>query len=294
MDNYIPDDTIKLTLSNDYAFKRIFSNEENKDILSSLLSVILKISVKDIQDLQIENTLIGNTYIYEKTGILDIKLTLSSGEKINVEMQKSWQADYINRVLFYWANRYKENFQKGTRYSSLTKTIVITILNEKFPCEDKVHSIYRLIELETKKELTDIQEIHFLDLTKVDANNLDELNEWLLFIKTDSEEERKMLAERNEILEKTNDKLNLFWSNKQERYAYEQNLMKESDIESRLHDSYALGEQRGIQIGEQRGIQMGSISTARNLLNMNIDIDTIIKATNLDRSIIIDLQNGKL
>ena len=298
MDNYIPDDTIKLTLSNDYAFKRIFSNEENKDILSSLLSVILKIPVKDIQDLQIENTLIGNTYIYEKTGILDIKLTLSSGEKINVEMQKSWQADYINRVLFYWANRYKENFQKGARYSSLTKTIVITILNEKFPCEDKVHSIYRLTELETKKELTDIQEIHFLDLTKVDANNLDELNEWLLFIKTDSEEERKMLAERNEMLEKTNDKLNLFWSNKQERYAYEQNLMKESDIESRLHDSYALGqqvgEQRGIQIGEQRGIQMGSISTARNLLNMNIDIDTIIKATNLDRSIIIDLQNGKL
>ncbi|MGP1599122.1 MAG: Rpn family recombination-promoting nuclease/putative transposase, partial [Peptoanaerobacter stomatis] len=81
---------------------------------------------------------------------------------------------------------------------------------------------------------------------------------------------------------------------------------KESDIESRLHDSYALGEQvgeqrgiqigeqRGIQIGEQRGIQMGSISTARNLLNMNIDIDTIIKATNLDRNIIIDLQNGKL
>lgn len=66
MDNYIPDDTIKLTLSNDYAFKRIFSNEENKDILSSLLSVILKIPVKDIQDLQIENTLIGNTYIYEK------------------------------------------------------------------------------------------------------------------------------------------------------------------------------------------------------------------------------------
>jgi len=32
---------------------------------------------------------------------------------------------------------------------------------------------------------------------------LDELNEWLLFIKTDSEEERKMLAERNEMLEKT-------------------------------------------------------------------------------------------
>lgn len=115
MDNYIPDDTIKLTLSNDYAFKRIFSNEENKDILSSLLSVILKIPVKDIQDLQIENTLIGNTYIYEKTGILDIKLTLSSGEKINVEMQKSWQADYINRVLFYWANRYKENFQKRSK-----------------------------------------------------------------------------------------------------------------------------------------------------------------------------------
>ncbi|EHL13692.1 hypothetical protein HMPREF9629_02257, partial [Peptoanaerobacter stomatis] len=76
-----------------------------------------------------------------------------------------------------------------------------------------------------KKELTDIQEIHFLDLTKVDVNNLDELNEWLLFIKTDSEEERKMLAERNEMLEKTNDKLNLFWSNKQERYAYEQNLI---------------------------------------------------------------------
>jgi predicted transposase/invertase (TIGR01784 family) len=41
------------------------------------------------------------------------------------------------------------------------------------------------------------------------------------------------------------------------------------------------GKKEGIEIGEKKGKKEGKIETAINLLNMGIDIETIIKATGL-------------
>ena len=66
--------------------------------------------------------------------------------------------------MFYWAKMYTSDFKAGESYDSLHKCITINIMAETFPLNNAVHSLYLLQEKEKHTMLTDVLEIHFLDL----------------------------------------------------------------------------------------------------------------------------------
>ena len=66
--------------------------------------------------------------------------------------------------MFYWAKMYIEGFKEGQAYNSLHKCITINIIADGFNLNDAVHSEYLLPEKEAHTMLTDVLEIHFLDL----------------------------------------------------------------------------------------------------------------------------------
>ena len=66
--------------------------------------------------------------------------------------------------MFYWAKMYTSDFKAGESYDSLHKCIAINIIAETFPLNSAVHSLYLLQEKEKHTMLTDVLEIHFLDL----------------------------------------------------------------------------------------------------------------------------------
>ena len=70
----------KITLRNDYAFKRVFGVEENKDVLQDLLECILDIPPENIAGLD-------KDLISAKTGVLDVKLRLKNNTIIDIEIQ---------------------------------------------------------------------------------------------------------------------------------------------------------------------------------------------------------------
>ena len=78
----------KFTARNDYAFKKLFGTEENKDIMSHFISLITGIDEGDFEDVRIANNELSSQFYKDKTGRLDIKIILKDGKKINVEMQK--------------------------------------------------------------------------------------------------------------------------------------------------------------------------------------------------------------
>ena len=59
---------------------------------------------------------------------------------------------------------YTSDFKAGESYDSLHKCIAINIIAETFPLNSAVHSLYLLQEKEKHTMLTDVLEIHFLDL----------------------------------------------------------------------------------------------------------------------------------
>ena len=54
-------------------------------------------------------------------------------------------------------------------------------------------------------------------------------------------------------------------------------------------DTFLRGKNEGFEAGMQQGIQQTKIETAKNMLKDNIDLETVIKYTELSRSVVLDL-----
>ena len=87
---------------------------------------------------------------------------------------------------------YSEQIQNRDNYSKLERTVCINILNFKYLKNDKYHNAYRLKEITSNEELTDLQEIHFIELPKFNeignkeyvenVEKMDALEKWLEFL----------------------------------------------------------------------------------------------------------------
>ena len=280
-------ETENFTARNDYAFKKIFGSEENKDILIEFLSLATGIEKSDFNDIRIENNELQPQFYQDKAGRLDIKVILKDGKKIDIEMQNVYFSYYPKRSILYWCELFIESFKKGDAYSNLNKCIAINILNESFPLTDKLHSIYQILEIENHSQLDDVLAIHFLDLTKLKAIQETELEKWLLFIRTEDKKVREKLAEENPMIAKANAVMNNFYSNEKERAAYQAAWRYESDRVSMIKETeekaMAKGIKEGIKEGIREGISQGILTTAIKMKKANCEPSFIMEMTGLSK-----------
>ena len=285
-------DTLILTLTNDYLFKLLLGSEENKVCLQDFLECVLDIPVGMITDLELLDKELAKDTITDKTGILDVKLRLKDGATIDIEIQNSWSAEFIPRTLFYWSKMYLEGFKEGEPYTSLTKCITINLISQGFNLNHKVHSAYSILEQNTHLPLTDLMEIHFLNLSAaqkygIQKNPIEKrqkLLNWLQFIETDSSEVRKMLATTSPILQMLNEKIDVLSLKPEERKLYESRMKLKSDIATISEAQFKAGAEWGIAEGEARGSRQAKLETAKNLLNIGLSRENIAKATGLSRA----------
>ncbi|MGP1439808.1 MAG: Rpn family recombination-promoting nuclease/putative transposase, partial [Treponema sp.] len=289
-----------LTLKNDYLFKRLLGVEENKSILQDFIEAVLNISHKDIEEIELLDKELKKDKSIDKTGILDVKVRLENKTIINIEIQNIWDDSFINRTLFYWAKIYIEEFRQGEDYTRLHKCITINIVGKGFELSDKIHSKYILKEEDSNKKLTDMIEMHFLNLEKAkEIKNIDDyLVRWLLFIDTDSKEERNMLAKNSPILKILNEKINVLNLNPTERKLYESRMKLKSDILSISNSQFRKGIEQGREEGREEGREKGreegsyakAVETARECLILKMEIETISRITGLTKEEIKNLQ----
>lgn len=158
---------------------------------------------------------------------------------------------------------------EGQNYDKLAKTIYINILNFKCLKTKEAHSIYRLKEINTNEELTDLQEIHFIELPKLPKNEeiKDVFDAWMEFIENPiSNKLEKTEMTIQEIKEAKNELLRLS-TNDKERMKYEERRAALLDKVSALENA------------EEKGIEIGKKEVAKNLIEAGVDIEIIIKST---------------
>ncbi|MGI5102183.1 PD-(D/E)XK nuclease family transposase [Treponema vincentii] len=272
-----PTSPMRFTARNDYAFKKLFGTEENKDIMIEFLSLVTHLSQDDFDDVRIDNNEQIPRFYNDKTGRLDIKIRLNDGRKIDVEMQNTYFDYYPKRSVFYCSKMIHEHFFSGLQYMDLKKCIAINVLNSLFKLSRKVHSVYQIRESEEQTLLDELLEIHFLDLTKLPKENLTSLEKWLMFIKTDSKEKRRVLAQGNPVMTKANKVMDIFYLDEQERKRYEAAWEYESDQLSMISES----ERKGLERGLAEGSRQAKLETARNLRAMGLSSENIVQATGL-------------
>ena len=303
------EDELQITLTNDYAFKRLLGSEENKPLLQDFLECILDLTSQQVLGLEFMDKELTKEEFSDKTGILDVKLKLTDGTVIDIEIQASWNASFVKRTLFYWAKMYTSDFKAGESYDKLHRCIAINIIADGFRLNDAIHSEYLLQEKTAHTVLTDVLEVHFLDLQAAKTakekgkatGKQGQLINWLRFIGATDRKERAMIATMSPVLQMLNEKIDVLTLSPTERKLYESRMKLKSDITTISETQFSAGVERGKSLGLAEGKSLGlaegkslglaeggvrgsrqkALETARNLLVIGLSVENIAKATGL-------------
>ena len=212
---------------------------------------------------------------------------------------------------------YTSDFKAGESYDKLHRCITINIIADGFRLNDAIRSEYLLQEKTAHTTLTDVLEIHFLDLPAAKkakgegktAGKQGQLINWLRFIGATNRKERAMIATKSPVLQMLNEKIDVLTLSPTERKLYESRMKLKSDITTISETQFSAGVERGLAEGkslglaegeargkllglaegkslglaegEVRGSRQKALETARNLLVIGLSIENIAKATGL-------------
>ena len=272
--------------SMDFVFKRLFGAEESKDSLISLLNAIIK-SDSPIKNIELKSPDLEKQHIGDKFCRLDIKAKTDKGEIINVEIQVRDEYNMVQRTLYYWSKIYSDQLGESENYKNLARTVCINILNFKLLDNDRYHNTYRLKEITTNEELTDIEEIHFIELPKSKAikseevNNIDSLLKWIEFIKEPESETVRILELTDETIRKAKTQL------------YKLSLDKKTIEQYRIREKALYDEISALENSREKGRKEGELKAnrkiAKNLLSKGIELKEIAKILELDENLVEEI-----
>ena len=277
----------------DFVFKKIFGSEKHPRVLISFLNAILK-PINPISNVEIRNSDLEKEFLDDKFSRLDIKARTNKNEIINIEIQLKNEYNMIKRSLYYWSKMYEEQLNEGDDYSKLERTICINILNFKYLDNNRFHNGYRLKEIETNEELTNIQEIHFIEIPKLKKINsekdiVDVLEGWVEFLRDPESEVVRKLEMTNKEIREAKDELYRLSRNSKERELY---YLREKSLRDEI-SALANAKEKGLKEGLKQGLFEGKLESARSFLDI-LDDDTIATKLNIDVDIIKKLRIEKL
>lgn len=274
----------------DFAFKKLFGTEVNKELLISFLNSLFD-GQEVIKDLSYKNPeQLGNINI-ERKAVFDVYCENENGEKFIVEMQNARQDFFKDRSVFYSTFPIREYAEKGDWNFKLGRIYCVGILNFIFD-DDKDSTDYRhtvkLTEIENGKVFYDKLAFVYLEMPKFlkKEDELTTLNDrWLYAMKHLPKlfERPKVLQEK--VFERLFEQAEIAKFTPVERQSYEESLKN-------LRDWYSVMEtakNEGIAEGRAEGRAKEKKDVARNLKALNVDLSTIIAATGLTEDEIIEL-----
>ncbi|MBO3339121.1 Rpn family recombination-promoting nuclease/putative transposase [Clostridium perfringens] len=279
----------------DFVFKKIFGTEKNKPILINFLNAVIK-PTTPIKDVEIKNNDIDKDFIEDKFSRLDVKATTSNKEHINIEIQVKNEYNMIQRTLYYWSKMYSEQIQNRDNYSKLERTVCINILNFKYLKNDKYHNAYRLKEITSNEELTDLQEIHFIELPKFNeignkeyvenVEKMDALEKWLEFLVEPESNTVRQLELSNEEIKLAKSELYRLSMDSKEREQYN---MREKAIYDRI-SALENAEAKGKKEGKLEGKLESKLEVVKESLSQVLEISLISKITGLSEEEILKIK----
>lgn len=242
---------------NDFIFKKIFGEKGNEDILISFINAVLKRTNKEsiIEIEIIDNKQLTKEVINDKTGIIDVRARTSKGENIDIEVQLTDQGNMDKRTLFYWGKMYLENIKQGEDYTSLEKVITINILDFDYLKTESYQSSFHLWEdIEKDYMLTDMVEIHFLELPKFRRkqnknykNNA--IERWLAFLEKDIPEATlKELMDLEPAIEKAEKRIEYLSSDEETMNTYWERERSLHERANMINSAEQRGKEEGINL----------------------------------------------
>ena len=278
-------DNIEVKKLNDYFIRYFFGLKGDEDLLLSFINAIMIDSnFATFVSVDILNPFNLTEKANNKESIVDLKAVTEDGIIVIIEIQTYSTKNFFERTLYYWSKNYSNVLKKGEEYPELKPVISINLIDDILfdKTDNRMHTCYLLKEKNTNKILTDHIQMHYVEIPKFDENAdmaesppvaKKELKNWILFLKSNKEEDMSQLLKEDTIFEKAINKYNYFTDNEE--------LLNEYDRRE-AYLVYQASLMRGSkEEGIEQGIRERNYAIAKNLKQMNMDNASISKATGL-------------
>jgi len=174
-------------VKNDVAFRKIFGNENKKEILISFLNAVLKLEgTKQIAWIEILNPYQLARIAGSKSTILDVRAKDKAGNSYIVEMQVTDKKGLDKRITFYSARGYASQLDASENYYKLKPVIFIGILNFEYMQSSNYLSRHLILDTETYEHKLKDLEFTFIELPKFKKSEQElqtMVEKWVFFIK---------------------------------------------------------------------------------------------------------------
>ncbi len=276
-----------ISLLTDFGFKRIFGTKPNKDLLINFLNSLFEgfQVIKDVKYLNSEH--VGDVYA-ERKAIFDVYCENENGEKFIVEMQNAYQRYFKDRSLFYSTFPIREQAPKGADWNfKLDHVYTVALLNfdlkeEAFDQDDINHDV-GLLDKKTHKVFNDKLSFKYVEIAKFDKTE-DELvtlyDKWLYVLKNLSRLDKRPAALKEKIFSKLFGEAEIAKFTPTELKEYEDSLKAYRDVKNSIDTAL----EKGREEGREEGKNLKAIQIAKKMLAAGMDIDTVIKMTDLSKS----------
>ena len=273
-----------ISLLTDFGFKRIFGTKPNKDLLIDFLNSLFNGEqvVKDVTFLNSEH--VGDVHT-DRKAIFDVYCENEHGEKFIVEMQNAYQTYFKDRSLYYATFPIREQAQKGEGWNYKLKHVyVVALLNYDMSdpafSDDTINHDIGLLDKQTHRVFNDKLTFKYVEISKFDKR-IEELktnyDKWLFVLQNLSRLDRQPEYLQTAVFNRLFAEAEIAKFTRAELREYEDSLKAYRDIKNSLDSA------------KQEGKKDKAIEIAKNLLEMGMSIDNIMKATGLSQEEIAKL-----
>ena len=284
----------------DFAFKRLFGTEPNKELLISFLNALLH-GREEIREITYLNTEHLGTQEYDRRAVFDVYCVNEKGEHFLVEMQKGEQQFFKDRSVYYSTFAIREQAPRGEWNYGLKGIYTIGILNFCFNKKDSsyYHEV-KLMDTATREVFYDKLTFIYLEMpkfTKTEAELSTMFDKWLYAIRNLPSLLERPRALYEKVFQRLFEAAEIAKFDRRERYEYEESLKVYRDWFSVMETAELRGEERGhakgLKEGHAKGLEEGThkanVATASRLKQMGFSVEDIQKATGLSEEEIREL-----
>ena len=272
-------------VTNDIAFRKIFGNENRKEVLISFLNAVLLLE----NDNQIVSVEILNPYQLPtikggKVTIVDIKAKDQNQKDYIVEMQVAPVEGFDKRVLYYASKSYSSQIERGDDYKNLNPTFFIGILNFEITQNTDYISRHKVVDIATGENLIKDIEFNFIELPKFNKTETELesiIDQWVYFIK--NAENLDMIPEKIKdkgLQNAYHDADKHSWT-KQELESYDYAFMREQDERGRMEYAVNKANEKGMEKGKIEGKDERNLEIAKSGILEGLSVELISKLTGL-------------
>lgn len=265
-----------ISLLTDFGFKRIFGTKPNKDLLIDFLNSLFNGEqvVKDVTFLNSEH--VGDVHT-DRKAIFDVYCENEKGEKFIVEMQNAYQTYFKDRSLYYATFPIREQAQKGEGWNYKLKHVyIVALLNYDMSdpafSDDTINHDIGLLDKQTHRVFNDKLTFKYVEIFKFNKR-IEELktnyDKWLFVLQNLSRLDCQPEYLKTAVFNRLFAEAEIAKFTRAELREYEDSLKAYRDIKNSLDSA------------EEKGERKKAIEIAKNLLEMGMPIDNIMKATGL-------------